>query len=364
VYAIGIDPVWYKSENELQFINNMKMKMAVIFGVAHMSLGIFMKAFNAFHFKRPLDFFFEFLPQITLLWVLFGWMNLLIIIKWLTPWYIIRTEDEVPPLQNVDRAPGIITVMINMFLGFGETDTEEFESIAGSPDTQKYISIILLVIALICIPLMLLVKPLVLRSQLKKHHGGQASFQGRGDSRFQRLDSDEEDNEFSDTNNIQDESKFTAAPVKSDEINLEEIVKNEAGDEDHHDFSEIFIHQLIETIEFVLGTISNTASYLRLWALSLAHSQLAAVFFEKLLDDMGLQSDSLIFGAVVLFFLFPAWASFTLFVLMLMDAMECFLHTLRLHWVEFQNKFYKGNGYPFLPFNFRPILEQEKTRKD
>jgi V-type H+-transporting ATPase subunit a len=69
---------------------------------------------------------------------------------------------------------------------------------------------------------------------------------------------------------------------------IKEVLDAEGASEGAHSFGDIFIHQLIETIEFVLGSVSNTASYLRLWALSLAHSQLAAVFLELILVKYGM----------------------------------------------------------------------------
>jgi V-type H+-transporting ATPase subunit a len=47
---------------------------------------------------------------------------------------------------------------------------------------------------------------------------------------------------------------------------------------------------------------------------------------------------------------FAFFALVTLCVILLMDTLECFLHALRLHWVEFQNKFFKGDGVPFEAF--------------
>lgn len=109
-------------------------------------------------------------------------------------------------------------------------------------------------------------------------------------------------------------------------------------------FGELFIHSMIETIEFVLGTVSNTASYLRLWALSLAHTELAVTFFTQIfirVKMLGTGYGATIIGSIIFWTVF--WTA-TFAVLMCMDLLECFLHCIRLHWVEFQNKFYKGNG--------------------
>lgn len=62
VHMPGLDPAWYVSTNEITYQNSFKMKVAVIIGVCHMSMGIVMKAFNSVYFGSKVDFFFEFIP--------------------------------------------------------------------------------------------------------------------------------------------------------------------------------------------------------------------------------------------------------------------------------------------------------------
>ena len=122
-----------------------------------------------------------------------------------------------------------------------------------------------------------------------------------------------------------------------------ESVINSHREKEHQDTTgEVFIHQIIETIEFVLGCISNTASYLRLWALSLAHGQLGEVFLTQIFGNPYVFPYKLSTPAAIFYFFilsFPFMCAIVA-VLLMMDVLEVFLHTMRLHWVEFMGKFY------------------------
>jgi len=137
-----------------------------------MSLGIICKGLNSVYFRNALDFCFEFIPQILLLLGLFGWMDALIIGKWLTPMHV---DANVPinsdQYNQTHLAPPIITTMIDMFLSIGDNKNKDGDEkykyvFAG----QGTISVILLIVAFICVPTMLYVKPMILKRRLAAHH--------------------------------------------------------------------------------------------------------------------------------------------------------------------------------------------------
>ncbi|ONK73316.1 uncharacterized protein A4U43_C04F29650 [Asparagus officinalis] len=132
-------------------------------------------------------------------------------------------------------------------------------SAANKPSPSA--EIVLLLVALVAVPWMLFPKPFILRRLHKECpymllYPMSPRFQGR-----------------------------TYGMLGTSEMDLH-VEPDSARLRHHHEdfnFSELFVHQMIHSIEFVLGAVSNTASYLRLWALNLAHSELSTVFYEKIL---------------------------------------------------------------------------------
>jgi len=309
-YVFGLDPIWQVSTNKIMFQNAFKMKMSVLLGVIHMLFGVFMSLWNAIYFKKTINIFAEFIPQVIFLCGLFGYLCILILLKW---WIYYATNDPADLVNSEKCAPNLIITFINMMLmKLSEVPAAGCETVYLYPG-QKGIQVLLVIISVCMVPVMLFVKPLYLKKQhAQKARSGTQLAEGGG----------------------------------------------EAGEE-KFEFGETMILQGIHTIEYCLGSVSHTASYLRLWALSLAHAQLSEVLWNMVMA-IGLGFHQW-WGGVILFLIFGFWAFLTISILVLMEGLSAFLHTLRLHWVEFQSKFYKGEGYIFIPFSFEDILKQAEA---
>ncbi|KAI8350578.1 V-type ATPase, V0 complex, 116kDa subunit family [Mortierella sp. GBAus27b] len=303
-YPFGIDYAWHGTENYLLFTNSYKMKMAF--------------------FQKRIDIIGGFIPQMLFMQVLFGYLVVMFIYKWSVDWY--ETDDAGHSLRNTP--PSLLNTMIYMFLSPGNVN-EHDKLFTG----QAFVQGFLVLIALICIPWMLFMKPYYLKFE---HEKNRALGYHQPSEHNVRISTDS---------------------TGSNDIGGAVVADDDAHSEEEFEFSEELIHQVIHTIDFCLGCISNTASSLRLWALSLAHAQLSEVLWSMTLAmAWGFSGPVGVFLTVVMF---SVWFSLTIFILCGMEGLSAFLHALRLHWVEFNSKFYQGTGYAFKPFSFAAVLSEK-----
>ncbi|XP_038216467.1 V-type proton ATPase 116 kDa subunit a1-like [Zerene cesonia] len=319
-YVFGVDPLWALAKNKIMYLNSLKMKLSIIIGIVHMIFGLSLSLFNHLYFKRHYAIYLQFIPQMMFLCGLFFWLVILMYMKW----YMFSGKST-DIKTGAGCAPLILILFIDMVLISTSKPVEE-ECDAYMFEGQEGFQRMLVIISLLCVPIILFGSPVYLNNINKKKRE-EAMKKISQFRRYQRRDSDK----------------------KEEALILAELAKYS------HSFGELMIHQAVHTIEFVLSTISHTASYLRLWALSLAHEQLSEMLWIMILAKLALR-DTSVSGGIKLFFIFAIWAVFTLSILVVMEGLSAFLHTLRLHWVEFMSKFYTGSGYPFKPFSFRALL--------
>ncbi|NWF96901.1 MAG: hypothetical protein HXY34_12235 [Candidatus Thorarchaeota archaeon] len=119
---------------------------------------------------------------------------------------------------------------------------------------------------------------------------------------------------------------------------------------------------VVQFLEYTIGMISHTVSYARIFALNTVHMILSAVFLslppllviefsEFSLFGMDIIPAHVFHdGHEVVPYLPLLGAVLGTLVVGVLEGLLAFMHTLRLHFVEWFSKFYHGGGVPFTPF--------------
>jgi V/A-type H+-transporting ATPase subunit I len=125
----------------------------------------------------------------------------------------------------------------------------------------------------------------------------------------------------------------------------------------------------IHFIESAMGMISHTVSYARIFALNTVHIILSSVFLTMLPPLLIIIVPPLTVGGVVIIpedivthdYVGAAYipllgAVIGTFIVGLLEGLLAFMHTLRLHFVEWFSKFYHAGGVAFAPFAIKRVF--------
>jgi len=297
-----------------------------------MTYALCLQHVNGRHFKSKVDIWGNFIPAMLFYQSIFGYLVITVIYKWSVDWH-----------GRGENPPSLLNMLIFMFLSPGTVQEQLYPY-------QGTVQVLLLVIAAIQVPIMLLLKPLYLRWEHNR----------AGSLGYRSLSDQAGADALDDDNDLDEDISGTRICMTGDGDAMVMMTQDASDDDDpgEFDFFDIMIHQAIHTIEFCLNCISHTASYLRLWALSLAHQQLSVVLWTMTLGAAFEEESprSRVIKIVINFYL---WFTLSVSILCVMEGTSAMLHSMRLHWIEAMSKHFVGEGTLFSPFSFNTILEED-----